>query len=101
MEFTEAGEVQTWVRNLVQNRDNKDDDALLTYLENLVTELLEKRPQMLAQVLYRIDVDETKTNEVMKLSPDQWPKALAKLIFDRELLRLAIWKKYSEGNKID
>jgi hypothetical protein len=101
MEFTEAGEVQAWVRNLIQTRNQQNDEAVLLYLENLITDLLQKRPNMLAQVLYRLDVDESKTNEAMKLSPDQWPKALGKLIFERELLRLAIWKRYSERNMND
>ncbi len=97
MEMTEASEVQTWVRELVGQTDENNEAQLLNYLEKQVEYLLETRPQMLAQVLYRLDVDEEKSKAALKLPTHEWAKALAKLMFDREKLRLALWKKYS-GN---
>jgi|GEM_PF-1308259 len=95
MEMTEASELQSWIRDLVAQPGENQEAQLLVYLEKQIEYLLETRPQLLAQVLYRIDVDEEKSKAIFQKSPQEWASGLAKLILEREKLRLALWNKYS------
>jgi len=96
MEMTEASEVQAWVRELVSQNKENNKAQLLLYLQQQLDYLFDKRPQMVAQVLYRLDVDEQKSKKALQMPSTEWSKELAKLIFEREMLRLEMRKKYNE-----
>lgn len=67
-------------------------EARLEHLRRLlverIVELLNRNPEKLMSILYRIDVSELRVNEIMKKSfPTEVPLHLADLIIDRQLAK--------------
>lgn len=84
-------------QNLIPEGDIHSDE-----LRKLLTESvgikLDHSLEELKQILYRLDVPEQKVTEVfLNQASSNWPVAIADLIIEREKIRLAFRKKYSES----
>ena len=78
---------------LSTNRD------MLLKLERAIAHLLEKDPEKLIHILYRIDVDETKFTVALQNSIGNSAKDIALLIYERLLQKAALRKDYDgSGN---
>lgn len=77
--------------------DTISEEQLLEAITTRVLELLERNPELLFSYLYRLDVLEHKIqfalNQQTEVPPHQ---ALAKLIFDRQKLRIETKRKYKQ-----
>ncbi len=101
----EAIEIQKTTAWLQRNWDLKTAgvDSVELLLAALATQLrvmLNDNFEGLVQTMYRLDVAEKKFQAAIQLGnvADQ-AEALAKVVFERELQRLATWEKYSKPNK--
>ncbi|WP_420385675.1 hypothetical protein [Roseivirga sp.] len=72
------------------------DQAFLKIMR-VVEDLMEKDFEKLLNVLYRIDVSESKLKEALALSTDNPASIITKMIIERELLKVEFRKKYSQG----
>jgi hypothetical protein len=64
------------------------ESELLALLTARVSELFDKEPDLLMSLLYRLDVEESKIHNAMRLgAPDPIPVGLAKLVLQRQKLR--------------
>lgn len=77
-----------------------NEGSLYRLLREGITRLLNEPGEKLFQILYRLDVAESKVHAVLRdLKQDQWPDELAKLILEREKERQKWRAKYkSDGN---
>lgn len=73
-----------------------DWESLRAALETQLKYMLEQDFERLVQTMYRLDVVEAKFAAALNLPTVQARAiALAGIVIDRELQRLATWKKYS------
>jgi hypothetical protein len=73
-----------------------DWESLRVALETQLKYMLEQDFERLVQTMYRLDVAEAKFTAALNLPTVQARAiALAGIVIDRELQRLATWKKYS------
>ena len=64
--------------------------ALLALLSERIAEMLERRPEYLMSLLYRLDVLEEKIRPVMHpLAPEPANVGLARLVLERQMQRVA------------
>ncbi len=71
-------------------------ETLKLKLEPIIAYLLEKDYQRLLNILYRIDVDETKFKAIITAeSIDKIPSLITDLVIDRELKKAAFRLKYT------
>lgn len=65
------------------------EDELLRVLTLRITEMLERQPEQLMSLLYRLDVEESKINRVMHPSAPEMPAlGLARLVLERQKQRV-------------
>lgn len=70
-------------------------DDVRRYLTAQVQRLLDRHPERLMHVLYRVDVDEEAVMRVMDESPPgQLPGDLAELLLQRQLQKLETRRRY-------
>ena len=71
----------------------QDDHAWLTWLEQVLTKILERSPERFFQSLYRIDVPEGFVNSLMKGGQNSI-ESLAEIVLKRELLKVVLRLHY-------
>jgi len=78
--------------------DSISDEEMIGHITIRVQEMLDSSPELLMSYLYRLDVLEEKIQAVFH-SPKGLPiaDALAKLIWDRQKLRLKYRKEFGKG----
>lgn len=83
------------------NRDEFDNLAeLKKYLTRKIAELLDTNYERLINILYRIDVNEDKMNELFgSKNRDFIPERLADLIIERQLQKINLRNMYKKDNK--
>ncbi len=78
-----------------QEEDAFNYQAVINWLQREIQILLNKDLQKLLNILYRIDISEDKTKEVLAMSNhDQMAEMFTKLIVQRELQKVETRKKY-------
>ena len=81
----------------IEQFDSISEEQLLGAITDRVLNLLERNPELLFSYLYRLDVLEHKIqfalNQQTEVPPHQ---ALAKLILDRQKLRISTKRKYKQ-----
>ncbi len=77
-------------------------DELLQRIEAAVIELLSTNPERLMQILYRIDVDESRVNDVMQHAPvASVAGRIAELIIERMRNKVRTRQLYREMSRND
>ncbi len=77
--------------------DKITENQLLTVIQERVIDLLDQDPALLFSYMYRLDVLESKIQFALKHQKHiPTDEALAKLILERHLQRVAIKKKYKQ-----
>jgi len=92
----EAGELIHQDISLEQQEKPDDYQELLEMIENRVLELMEKDDRLLFSYLYRLDISEQHLIAVMNATGLDKIHAIAKLILDRQLIRLKTKKQYPQ-----
>lgn len=78
-----------------------ESGMFLELLTESVRQKLDSEFEELMQILYRLDVSESKVQDVFRELPQRdWPVAIAKLIVEREKVRMEHRKRYSTGKSI-
>ncbi len=72
----------------------ENESALYLWLTRIINYLLEKDFERLLQAMYRIDVSEKKFKAVFS-HDENVAEAIAKLVLERELEKVAFRKKYN------
>ena len=82
--------------------DEFDDlTQLRAYLTKKIAELLDTNYQKLINILYRIDVNEDKLNELFGSKNREFiPARLADLIIERQIQKINLRNKYKRDNRI-
>jgi hypothetical protein len=76
----------------------QDWETLKQAIQRQVAYLLNHQTERLMQILYRLDVRESKVAHVFETErPETWAEKIAGLVVDREKERLMWRKRYSEG----
>jgi hypothetical protein len=89
--------INTVIAEITRARTGAGTDDL--HLRQLLTQgiswILQRQSQRLFQVLYRLDIPESKAEAIFRnFSQTEWPAELAKLIMEREKERQYWIKKY-------
>lgn len=83
---------------LLNNADIKNLEELKEYLSVQVKILLEEKYNSLINILYRIDIDDRKIEEVLSnKKKENIPDLIAGLIIERQLQKIHYRKMYKEG----
>ena len=98
--FSEALQLIQKDLDLPHNEINKLNspgmEELKSYLENAISELLDKDFNKLLNALYRIDVSEQKVTEILHEVPQKEMAAkLAIIVIERQLQKVETRRKYS------
>jgi len=81
----------------IDDLDSISEEQLLDAITDRVLKLLERNPELLFSYLYRLDVLEHKIQYALNQQTEIPPhKALAKLILDRQKLRVYTKRKYKQ-----
>jgi len=81
----------------IDDLDSISEEQLLDAITDRVLELLERNPELLFSYLYRLDVLEHKIQYALNQQTEIPPhRALAKLILDRQKLRVSTKRKYKQ-----
>jgi len=81
----------------IEHLDSITEDQLLDAITDRVLDMLERNPELLFSYLYRLDVLEHKIQFALNQQTEVAPhRALAKLILDRQKLRISTKKKYKQ-----
>ena len=84
---------------LINNNDIKDLEELKKYLASKIDIMLDEKYDLLINLLYRIDIDDKKIEEVFsKEKRDNIPALIASLIIERQLQKIHYRKLYKGGN---
>lgn len=84
---------------LVQPNKEMSEQELLDYLAEAISYMIEHKMDFLLSLLYRLDVSEKKINAaLMPGNGEDAPIALAKLVLERQKLRVATKRAYREKN---
>ncbi|MBL7814092.1 MAG: hypothetical protein JNL70_03725 [Saprospiraceae bacterium] len=84
---------------LVQPKQEMTEQELLDYLAEAISYMIEHKMDFLLSLLYRLDVSEKKINTaLMPGNQEDANVALAKLVLERQKLRVATKKAYREKN---
>jgi len=81
----------------LERMGDHDDEALFQIILDRVNEMLENDVDLLMSYLYRLDVEENKINNALALDavlPAN--EGIARLILDRQKLRLETKRKYKQ-----
>ena len=87
------------IREITGREDagSQDEKLLYSLLAEGITRLLNEPNEKVFQILYRLDVAESKVQGVLKnCMPKNWPEELAKLIMEREKQRQYWRLKYQQ-----
>ena len=85
--------------NLISKDDIKNIEELKRYLSSKIKFLLEEKFDLLVNLLYRIDINDKKLEEVFsKEKKDNIPDSIAELVIERELQKIHYRRKFKEGN---
>ena len=81
----------------IDHLDAITEDQLLDAITDRILELLERNPELLFSYLYRLDVLEHKIQYALNQQTEvPSHRALAKLILERQKLRITTKKKYKQ-----
>ncbi len=81
----------------LEQADTPTLDDVRAFLIEKIIQLLDRNPDMLMHILYRVDVAERNVKRVFAESaPTDIPPHLADLLIERQLLKLRIRRKYRE-----
>jgi hypothetical protein len=84
---------------LINRNDIQDLEELKKFLSEKIKMLLDEKYDSLINLLYRIDIDDKKIEEVFsKVKKDNIPGSIADLIIERQLQKIHYRKMYKEGN---
>ncbi len=72
-----------------------DYKTLFAYTYNLVNAINERNPQIILNLLYRIDLQEEKVQEEMQKTKLSFSQMLSELIVKRELYKVVLREKFS------
>lgn len=76
-----------------------DESAMLAYLSEVISYMIENKLDYLLSLLYRLDVDERKINRaLLPGNPTPANEALAKLVWERQKQRVETKRLYREQN---
>jgi len=93
-------EIQEYTNSLVPILFEKESKEYADALEAMSIEvetMLSNSPDLLFSYLYRLDVDENKIKLAMSPFTEEFPNiGLARLIIDRQLLRIKTQQEYSQ-----
>ncbi len=93
-------EIQEYTNSLVPVLFDKESKEYADALEAMSIEvetMLSNNPDLLFSYLYRLDVDEHKIKLAMSPFTEEFPNiGLARLIIDRQLLRIKTQQEYSQ-----
>ena len=93
-------EFQAFTSALIPVHIEKDSGQYMEALDAMSVEveiMLSQQPDLLFSYLYRLDVDEIKIKNALSPFAEEFPhKGLAKLIIDRQLLRIKTQQEYSQ-----
>ena len=85
---------------LVNNFEKKPDDEIKQKIMDLIRELINNNFPSLVELLYRVDIDEKKLKEILKLYPDVDSASLiADLIVSRHLQKTAMRNQLANRDK--
>lgn len=94
-DFDKAG-----ISSIITSESFDDLDQLKKYLTSKIKELLDTNYEKLINILYRIDINEDKLNELFGTkNRDYIPEHLAELIIERQLQKIKFRNAYRETNK--
>jgi len=79
----------------------KQDVPIIDWIANRVAELLDRDPELLFSYLYRLDVPESKVDEIIKNGGQKVSILLAKLILQRQKQRQETKKSIDVPKDID
>jgi len=83
----------------ITGSESGDENLLFQLLTEGIARLLNEPGEKLFQILYRLDVSESKVQVVLKnFTPEKWPGELAKLILEREKER-QFWREVYKSDK--
>jgi hypothetical protein len=81
--------------SLPENIEKLSDSEIIDMLEPQINLLINSDFQKLKQILYRLDVNESKVIRVYsKFQPSDWAKQIALLIWEREKERMKWRSRY-------
>jgi hypothetical protein len=84
---------------LINRNDIKNIEELKKFISGKIKILLEEKFDSLIKLLYRIDVEDKKIEEVFSgEKEDDIPDLVADLIIERQLQKIHYRKMYKEGN---
>lgn len=84
--------------SLIPSIDLNSLEEFKKYLTEKIKLLLEEKFDVLVNILYRIDINERKLNELFSgKNRDSIPASLAQMIIDRQIQKLHRRKLYKEG----
>ena len=89
-----------WMNEAQQNPAFLDEKTLIFAISERVASLLTDSPDLLWSYLYRLDVREDKI-QIVLMSGQDVPVALATLIVDRQKQRVLTKKKYHNPPEVD
>lgn len=94
-DFDKAG-----ISSVVSSEEFDNLSELKKHLTAKITELLDTNYEKLINILYRIDVNEDKLNELFgSKNRDYIPARLAELIIERQLQKIKIRNMYRDKNR--
>jgi hypothetical protein len=94
-DFDKAG-----ISSIITSESFDDLEQLKKYLTSKIKELLDTNYEKLLNILYRIDVNEGKLNELFgSKNRDYIPESLAELIIERQLQKIKFRNAYRKKNK--
>lgn len=84
---------------LINKEDVHNLEELKKYLSAKIKVFLEEKYNTLINILYRIDIDDKKIEEIfLSKEKDKIPDIIADLIIERQLQKIYFRKIYKEGN---
>lgn len=93
-DFDKAG-----ISSIITSESFDDLEQLKKYLTSKIKELLDTNYEKLINILYRIDVNEDKLNELFGTKNREYiPEHLAELIIERQLQKIKFRNAYRENN---
>lgn len=94
-DFDKAG-----ISSMITAESFDDLEELKKHLTSKIKELLDNEYEKLINILYRIDINEDKLNELFgSKNRDYIPAHLAELIIERQLQKIHFRNAYKEKNK--
>lgn len=87
-----------WISQMIESEQgdsHRDFTPFFEAISERVAYFLDQDPDLLMSYLYRLDVDEARVRDVMRINdPSRIIRGIAKLIFDRQIERLRTKREY-------